>query len=61
MLVGVFLVHYGRVAAFLVGLCFSLVNENIDEPVEMVIFPWVNVFSINTEFSIGKIFPNALE
>ena len=40
MLVGVFLTYYGRVAAFLVGLLFScLVNEQFDEPVEMLSFP----------------------
>ena len=32
VLVGVFLTYYGRVAAFLVGLLFSFVNEHIDEP-----------------------------
>ena len=39
VLVGVFLTYYGRVAAFLVGLLFSFVNEHFDEPVEMVSFP----------------------
>ena len=36
---GVFLIYYGRVAAFLVGLIFSFVNEHLDVPVEMVSFP----------------------
>ena len=36
VLVGVF---YGRVAAFLVGLLFSFVDEHLDEPVEMLSFP----------------------
>ena len=35
VLVGVFLTYYGRVAAFLVGLLLSFVNEHLDEPVEM--------------------------
>ena len=39
VLVGVFLIYYGRVAAFLVGLLFSFVNENLDETVELVSFP----------------------
>ena len=39
VLVGVFLTYYGRVAAFLVGLLFSFVNEHLDEPVEMLFFP----------------------
>ena len=40
MLVGVFFfIYYGRVAAFLVGLIFSFVNEHPDVPVEMVSFP----------------------
>ena len=39
VLVGVFLIYYGRVAAFLVGLLFSLVNEHLDEPVKIVSFP----------------------
>ena len=39
VLVGVFLIYYGRVAAFLVELFFSFVNEHLDEPVEMVSFP----------------------
>ena len=36
--VGVFLTYYGRVAAFLVGLLFSFVNEHLDEPVELLFF-----------------------
>ena len=36
VLVGVILTYYGRVAAFLVGLLFSFVNEHLDEPVEML-------------------------
>ena len=39
VLVGVFLTYYGRVAAFLVGLLFSFVNEHLEELVEMVSFP----------------------
>ena len=39
VLVGVFLTYYGRVAAFLVGLLFSFVNEHLDERVEMLSFP----------------------
>ena len=39
VLVGVFLIYNGRVAAFLVGLSFSFVNEHLDEPVELVSFP----------------------
>ena len=39
MLVGVFLIYYGQVAAFRVGLFFSFVNEHLDEPVEMLFFP----------------------
>ena len=38
VLFGVFLIYYGRVAAFLVGLLFSFVNEHLYEPVEMVSF-----------------------
>ena len=38
VLVGVFLTYYGRVAAFLVGLLLSFVNEHLYEPVEMVSF-----------------------
>ena len=34
-----FLIYNGRVAAFLVELLFSFVNEHLDEPVEMVSFP----------------------
>ena len=34
----VFLIYHGQVAAFLVGLLFSFVNEHLDEPVEMVSF-----------------------
>ena len=37
--VWVFLIYYGRVAAFFVGLLFSFVNEHLDEPVEIVSFP----------------------
>ena len=36
LLVGVFLIYYGRVDAFLVGLLFSFVNEHLDGPLEMV-------------------------
>ena len=36
VLVGMFLTYYGRVAAFLVGLLFSFVNEHLDEPVEII-------------------------
>ena len=43
VLVGVFLTYYGRVAAILVGLLFSFVNEHLDEPVEMLSFP-PNIF-----------------
>ena len=39
VLVGVFLTYNGRVAAFLVGLSFSFVNEHLDELVEMLSFP----------------------
>ena len=39
VLVGVILTYYGRVAAFLVGLLFSFVNEHLDEPVEMLSIP----------------------
>ena len=39
LLVGVLLIYYGRVAAFLVGFLFSFVNEHLDEPVAMVSFP----------------------
>ena len=39
VLVGVFLIYYGRVAAFLVELLCSFVNEHLDEPVEMISFP----------------------
>ena len=39
VLLGLFLTHYGRVAAFFVGLLFSFVNEHLDEPVEMLSFP----------------------
>ena len=39
VLVGVFLIYHGRVAAFLVGLLVSFVNKRLDEPVEMVSFP----------------------
>ena len=39
MLVGVFLTNYGRIAAFLVGLFFTFVNEHLDEPVEILSFP----------------------
>ena len=39
VLVGVFLTYYGRVAAFLIWLLFSFVNEHLDEPVEMLSFP----------------------
>ena len=38
VLVGVFLIYYGRVA-FLVGLLFSFMNEHLDKPVEMLSFP----------------------
>ena len=38
--VGVFLISYGRVAAFLVGLLFSFVNLHLDERAEMVSFPF---------------------
>ena len=43
VLVGVFLIYYGRVAAFLIGLLFSFVNEHLDEPVEMLL---VEVFAL---------------
>ena len=33
-----FFTYYGRVAAFLVGLLFSFVDEHLDEPVEMFSF-----------------------
>ena len=36
VLVGVFLIYYDRVAAFLVELLFSFVNEHLGKPVEMV-------------------------
>ena len=39
VLVGALLTYYGRVAALLVGLLFSFVNEHLDEPVEMLSFP----------------------
>ena len=39
VLVGVFLIYYGRVAAFLSGLLFSFANDHLDEPVAMVSFP----------------------
>ena len=46
MLVGVFFfffffffTYYGRVAAILVGLLFSFLNEHLDEPVKMLSFP----------------------
>ena len=39
VLVGVFLIYYGRVVAFLVGLLLSFVNKDLDEPVGMVSFP----------------------
>ena len=39
VLVGVFLIYYSRVAAFLVGVLFSFVNEHLDEPIKMVSFP----------------------
>ena len=39
VLVGVFLIYLGRVAAFLVELFFSFVNGHLDEPVEIVSFP----------------------
>ena len=31
------------------------------EAFSLVRFPWVKVFSINTEFSIGKIFPQCID
>ena len=39
VLVGAFLIYYGRVVAFLVEPFFSFVNEQLDKPVEMVSFP----------------------
>ena len=39
VLVGMFLTYYGRVAAFLVELLFSFVNERLDESVKMLSFP----------------------
>ena len=39
VLVGVFFTYYGLVAAFLVGLLFSFVNEHLDEPLGMLSFP----------------------
>ena len=48
-LVGVFLNYYGRVAAFLVGIVFSFVNEHLDEPVEMVPIP-PSIFGIRFGF-----------
>ena len=39
VLVGVFLIYCDRIAAFLVGLLFSFMNEHLDEPIEMVSFP----------------------
>ena len=47
VLVGVFLFYYGRVAAFLVGLLFSFVNEHLDEPVEMVSVLFVYLLEIS--------------
>ena len=44
---GVFLIYYGRVAAFLVGLLFSFVNEHLDEPVEMVSVLFVYLLEIS--------------
>ena len=38
VLVGVFFTLYGRIAAFLVALLFSFVNDHLDEPVEMLSF-----------------------
>ena len=42
VLVRVFLIYYGRVAAFLVGLFFSFMNEHLDEPVWSP-YLWVKV------------------
>ena len=39
VLVVVFLTYYGRDVVFLVGLLFSVMNEHLDEPVEMLSFP----------------------
>ena len=39
VLVVVFLTYHGRDAVFLVGLLFSVMNEHLDEPVEMLSFP----------------------
>ena len=39
VLFGVFFALYGRIVAFLVGLLFSFVNDDLDEPVEMLSFP----------------------
>ena len=39
VLVGVFLIYYGRVAAFLEGLFFSFVNGHLDEPVDFGLLP----------------------
>ena len=39
VLVGMFYTYYGRIAAFLVGLLLSFVNDHLDEPVEMLSFP----------------------
>ena len=38
VLVGVFLIYYGQVDAFLVGLLFRFVNEHLDEPVVLCTF-----------------------
>ena len=44
--VGVFLINYGRIAAFLVVLLCSFVNEHLDEPVEMVSFSLPSIFGL---------------
>ena len=54
VLVGVFLTYYSRVAAFLVGLLFSFVNEQLDEPLS-ALYLWVEalaLFSLQQHFVI---------
>ena len=55
VLVGVFLIYYDRIAAFLVELFFSFVNEHLAEPVEMVSFP-PSIFGLRVWVRISVLF-----